>query len=89
MSVETHVDLYKTAREMEIGVYSIIGSIDQGIITDIGIPGSVATMQLLYRVGIDYNWDLDIAAIRCDSQLASSERMFPVIGYLEASSSPT
>ena len=88
MSVETHVDLYKTAREMEIGVYSIIGSIDQGIITDIGIPGSVATMQLLYRVGIDYNWDLDIAAIRCDSQLASSERMYPVIGYLEGEFRP-
>ena len=88
MSVETHVDLYEMAREMGIGVYSIIGSIDKGIITDIGIPGAVAAMQLLYRIGIDYNWDLDIAAIRCDSQMASSERMYPLIGYLEAGFRP-
>lgn len=88
MSVETHVDLYEMAREMGIGVYSIIGSIDKGIITDIGIPGAVASMQLLYRIGIDYNWDLDIAAIRCDSQMASSERMYPLIGYLEAGFRP-
>ena len=88
MSVETHVDLYEMAREMGIGVYSVIGSIDKGIITDIGIPGAVATMQLLYRIGMDYNWDLDIAAIRCDSQMASSERMYPLIGYLEAGFRP-
>ena len=88
LSVETHVDLYEMAREMGIGVYSVIGSIDKGIITDIGIPGAVATMQLLYRIGMDYNWDLDIAAIRCDSQMASSERMYPLIGYLEAGFRP-
>ena len=39
-------------------------------------------------LGIDYNWDLDIAAIRCDSQMASSERMYPLIGYLEAGFRP-
>ena len=88
MSVETHLDLYKTAREMGIGVYSTLGSIDQGIITDVGIPGAVAAMQLLYRVGTDYNWDLDIAAIRCDSQFVSSERMYPLIGYLEGGFRP-
>lgn len=88
MSVETHVDLYESARNMGIGVYSVLGSIDKGIITDVGIPGSVATMQLLYRIGIDYNWDLDIAVIRCDSQMASSERMYPVIGYLQGNFRP-
>ncbi|MDP4109165.1 MAG: hypothetical protein Q8878_03950 [Bacillota bacterium] len=88
MAVDTHLDLYENARNQGVGVYSIIGSVNKGIITDIGIPGSVATMELLYRIGNDYNWKLNIAVLRCDSQLASSERMFPVIGYLQGNFRP-
>ena len=88
MSTETHVDMYEAARDMGIGVYSVMGNVDKGIITDIGIPGAVATMELLYRIAADYNWDLNIGVIRCDSQQVSSERVYPVIGYLEGNFRP-
>ena len=75
-------DLYNKAREQGVGIYSL----DQGYggyICGASSPGYTMMAELVYRVGSDYNWDLDCAVIRCDSQQGSRDRTFPLLGFFD------
>ena len=80
-------DLYNKAREQGVGIYTL----DQGYggyICGACSPGYTMMAELVYRVGSDYNWDLDCAVIRCDSQQGSRERTFPLLGFFDYETFP-
>ena len=80
-------DLYDMAREQGVGVYSL----DQGYggyICGASSPGMTMMSELLYRVGSDYNWDLDCAIIRNDPQQDSRDRTYPLLGFFDNQTYP-
>lgn len=79
--------LYDKAREQGVGVYTC----DQGYggyVCGVQSPGMVMMAELLYRVGSDYNWDLDCAIVANDPQADSRERIFPLRGFFEYETKP-
>lgn len=80
-------DLYNSAREQGVGVYSL----DQGYggyVSGITSPGMVMMAELLYRVGSDFNWDLDCAIISNDPSQYSRDRIFPLLGFFDYNTYP-
>lgn len=80
-------DLYDQAREQGVGVYTL----DQGYggyVCGATSPGAVMMSELLYRVGSDYNWDLDCAIIANIPSQTSRERLAPLWGMFEHEALP-
>ena len=80
-------DLYNTAREEGVGVYSL----DQGYggyVGGITSPGMTMMSELLYRVGSDYNWDLNCAIIYNEPMQAARDRIFPLFGFFDYNTYP-
>ena len=81
-TTEAKQDLIEQARNAGIGVYSLDNQVVPGIICNTTMPNGVAIMELAYKVGSDYMWELNCAAITGEGQLNGRERGYPLIGFL-------
>lgn len=80
-------DLYNMAREEGVGVYALDGGYGS-YVAGVMSPGATMMSELLYQIGIDYNWDADCGVIRCDIQQGSRDRTFPLLGFFEHEAYP-
>ena len=87
-SQEAKADLFCAARQAGIGVYCNDNQVVDGIISNCTMPNGVAGMQLLYRIGEDYGWDLNICVIEGRNQQLMIERCDPAIALIESGAYP-
>lgn len=87
-SQEAKADLFRSARQAGIGVYCNDNQVVDGIISNCTMPNGVAGMQLLYRIGEDYSWDLNICVIEGRNQQLMIERCDPAIALIESGAYP-
>ena len=87
-SQEAKADLYVSARKAGIGVYCNDNMVVDGIISNCTMPNGVAGMELLYKIGEDNGWDLNIAVIEGRNQQLMIERCDPAIALIESGAYP-
>lgn len=85
---QAKADLFVAARKQGIGVYCNDNQVVDGIISNCTQPNGVAGMQLFYKIGEDYGWDLSIAVIEGRNQQLMIERVDPVIALIESGAYP-
>lgn len=82
-SASSKAELFKQAREQGVGVYFVDGGTCDGVICDSTMANSVAAMELFYKIGSDYNWDLNVAVIDNGPMFVAQCRTVPVRSVLD------
>ena len=85
---QAKADLYVAGRKAGIGIYCNDNQVVDGIVSNCTQPNGVAGMQLFYKIGEDYNWDLSICVIEGRNQQLMIERVDPVIALIESGAYP-
>ena len=81
-NADAKVDLIEQARDAGIGVYFVDGGIVDGVIADSTMANSVAAMELLYKIGSDHQWNLNIGVIDNGPMFVAQCRTAPVRAVL-------
>ena len=85
---EAKADMITEARQAGVGVYCIDNQVIPGVIVNTTMPNGVAAMEIVYQLGVDYNWDFTMAGIVEEGILVTRERGNPVVGFMENGTYP-
>ena len=73
-SLESRLDLIESARNAGVGIYCNDVMVVDGVIMNSTMPNGVAAMELLYRIGEDYGWKLNMCTVDYNAQQITVER---------------
>lgn len=75
---ETKQELVDQARNAGVGVYSNDTQVIPGVISNCTMPNGVAAMELFFKVGEDYNWNLNVCTTTYNAIQSDRMRMYPI-----------